>query len=178
MATIVPVRGKDGVRYRVQVRLKGSRTESAYFKRKTDAKKWAGQIETAIREGRYFPSREAAKHTVAELIDRFLQEVSPRRPRSMESREQHLRWWRERLGHLRLRDVTPAAIVEQRDALLHGITRLGILPLPRPPPHGGLLLGDERSDTGRDRRGPRTSDACHGAAICCQRNMWREWWHG
>jgi integrase len=126
MATIVSVRGKEGVRYRVQVRLKGSRTESAYFKRKTDAKKWAGQIEAAIREGRYFPSREAAKHTVADLIDRYLQEVSSRKPRSMESREQHLRWWRERLGHLRLRDVTPAAIVEQRDALLHGITRRGI----------------------------------------------------
>ncbi len=126
MATIVPIQGKDGIRYRVQVRLKGSRTESANFKRKTDAKKWAAKLETAIREGRYFPSTAASKHTVAELIDRYLKEVNPRRPRSMESREQHLRWWRERLGRLRIRDVTPAAIVEQRAALLRGITRRGI----------------------------------------------------
>jgi hypothetical protein len=82
MATIIAVRGKDGFRYRAQVRLKGSRPVGAYFKRKTDAKKWATQTEAAIREDRYFQEREAKKHTLAELVDRYLRDVNPRKPRS------------------------------------------------------------------------------------------------
>lgn len=125
MATIVAVQGKDGLRYRVQVRLKGSRPVGAYFKRKTDAKKWATQTEAAIREDRYFQESEAKKHTLAELVDRYLRDVNPRKPRSMKDREHHLLWWRAQLGHLRLSDVTPAVLVEQRDALHSGTTVRG-----------------------------------------------------
>ncbi len=43
---------KDGQpRYRVQVRLRGHPVQTATFERKTDAKRWAQQVESAIREG-------------------------------------------------------------------------------------------------------------------------------
>jgi hypothetical protein len=45
------------------------KTES--FTRITEAKKWVAATETAIREGRYFPTLEAKRHTVGELIGRY-----------------------------------------------------------------------------------------------------------
>jgi len=91
MPTIVTVRGETGTRYRVQVRLRGAAPQSATFERKTDARRWGQQIEAAIREGRYFKSVHSRRRTVAELVDRSLEEVNPLRPRSMRDRERHLR---------------------------------------------------------------------------------------
>jgi hypothetical protein len=55
MATIEERKNKEGeITYGVKVRLKGEKTQEASFKRKTDAKKWAGSTEAAIREGRHF----------------------------------------------------------------------------------------------------------------------------
>jgi len=42
------------ISYRVQIRLKGRSVQTATFERKTYAKKWVGETEFAIRDGRYF----------------------------------------------------------------------------------------------------------------------------
>jgi len=82
MATIEVRRADDGtVSYRAKVRLKGHPPEHATFKRKTDATKWAHSVEAAMREGRYFKTAEAKKHTFADLVDRYLKEVLPDRPK-------------------------------------------------------------------------------------------------
>ena len=57
--------------YRVKVRLKGRPPLTATFERKTDAKRWAQDTESRIREGRYFDTAEAKHHTVADMIDRY-----------------------------------------------------------------------------------------------------------
>ena len=60
MASIQKRTSKAGlVSYRVEVRKKGFPPQRATFKRKTDAKKWAEDTESAIREGRYFKTAEA-----------------------------------------------------------------------------------------------------------------------
>ena len=81
-------------------------------------KRWAQSTEAAIREGRYFKTQEARRHTVAEMIDRYVREVLPDKPRNARNIAFHLRWWKEQLGPRALADVTPAAIVECRDRLL------------------------------------------------------------
>jgi hypothetical protein len=48
MATIQKREGKAGTSYRVLVRLWGQRPVSASFKRRTDAKKWAQDTESAM----------------------------------------------------------------------------------------------------------------------------------
>src|SRR6266566_8003453 len=63
--------------YRVKVRLKGHPTQNATFQTLTEAKRWAQSIEAAIRERRYFPATEAKQHTLADLIDRYSQDVLP-----------------------------------------------------------------------------------------------------
>ena len=70
METIETRRNEDGTTgYRAKVRLKGFPSEAATFERKTDAKEWAKQTETNMRQGRCFKTAEAKKHSVGELID-------------------------------------------------------------------------------------------------------------
>ena len=118
MATITPRKSKDGsASYQVKVRLKGHPTASATFSRKTDARRWAQETETHIREGRYFTSTEARKRSVADLIDRYLADVLPAKKDTAAPARQ-LAWWKNRIGHLMLADVTPAVLSEARDSLL------------------------------------------------------------
>jgi len=77
MANIQEVNGKTGIKYRVLIRLKGFPAQSATFTRKTDAKKWAQDTESAIRDGRHFKTVESKRHTVANMIDRYIDDIVP-----------------------------------------------------------------------------------------------------
>lgn len=122
MAYIQKRKTQDGItRYRVQVRLKGYPIQTETFDRLTDAKAWAQLTEAAIKEGRHFKTSEAKKHTLAELIDRYMKEYLPQKANSKQ--EGQLLWWKERLGSYSLADVTPALIAEYRDKLTHENTR-------------------------------------------------------
>jgi integrase len=127
VATIEQRQTKRGeVRYRALVRLKGCPPQSATFRRLTDARRWVQQTESAIREGRYFRTVEARRHTLAELVDRYVETVLPmRRDTSRRDQLRHLRWWQGRLGVLLLADVSAAVIAEERDRLARGVTVRG-----------------------------------------------------
>jgi integrase len=102
----------------VQVRLKGFPPQVATFERRTDAKVWAQQTEAAIREGRHFTSNEAKRHTVADLVDRYIAAQDLRQPRSLPKQRQTLLWWKDQIGAYALSGVTPALIAAKRDELL------------------------------------------------------------
>jgi len=122
MATF-EIRSREGItKHRVKVRLKGFQIETATFDRLTDAKKWASSTESAMREGRYFKTSAARKHSMIDLIDRYIREVLPKKPKSMATQKTQLLWWKNQLGHLVLADVTPAVIVEQRDKLANSLS--------------------------------------------------------
>jgi integrase len=71
-----------------------------------------------MREGRHFKTVEAKKHTLTEMIDRYLRDVLPTKSASAQvNQRKHLTWWREHIGGMSLADVTPAVIVEYREAL-------------------------------------------------------------
>lgn len=123
MATIEKRTSSDGeTSYRVKVRLKGFPVQSATFERLTDAKKWAQQTESAIREGRHFKTSEAKRHTLAELIDRYCRDVLPSKPKIARDQMQQLAWWKEEIGGYALSDVTPSLLAECRDKLGREIT--------------------------------------------------------
>jgi integrase len=119
MATIesrITPEGKPS--FRAKIRLRGFLAQTATFGRLTDAKRWSQATEAAIREGRYFKTLEARRHTLGEGIDRHIREVLPSRPKNSRNTKTILLWWKKQLGALTLADVTSAAIVEQRTALL------------------------------------------------------------
>jgi integrase len=119
MASIVKRINQDGKGvYSVRIRRKGSPTQIATFPRLADAKKWAQITETAILEGRHFPTTEAKRHTVHDLLERYRNDVLPhKRSSTIYNQVYHLRWWEAQLGHYALSAITPALIVEYRDKL-------------------------------------------------------------
>ena len=119
MATIQkrvsPETGK--VSYRVMIRLRGHPIQSATFELKTSAKKWAQATEAAIREGRYFKTAESRRHTLSELIWKYIEKVLPLK-KSCRDQFRHLRWWDNEIGAYVLADLTPGLIIESRDKSL------------------------------------------------------------
>lgn len=124
MANIEKRTSKEGkFSYRVKVRLKGFPEQQATFERLTDARKWAQQTEAAIREGRHFKTTESKRRTLGELIDRYIKDILPTKPKNSTNRTLHLNWWKEELGKYSLAEISPALIGEKRDKLATGITR-------------------------------------------------------
>jgi integrase len=127
MANIKERIAKDGTkRFTCDIRLKGYPPQRATFKRLTDAKKWIQDIESAIREGRHFKTAESKKHTLADLIDRYIKDVIPNKAVKLAgTQKQQLTWWRDKIGSHVLSDVTPALIVQCRDELSASINIKG-----------------------------------------------------
>lgn len=124
MATITKRLSSTGeTSFKVQVRLKGYPPATETFKRKTDATKWAADTESAIREGRYFKTAEAKKHTVGELIDKFIECVLLKNGRDVKTQCTMLEWWKNEIGTYTLADLTAPAINECRDKLLSETVR-------------------------------------------------------
>lgn len=109
---------KNQKSYRVKVRLKGYPSQSATFRRLTDARRWAQSTESAIRESRYFKNSEAKRHTLGEMLERYLQDILPQKPKSIRTQKTQILWWKKIIGSYTLAAITPAMIGECRDQLL------------------------------------------------------------
>jgi integrase len=120
MATIRKRLRTDGsISYQVQVRKKGCPPETASFDRLADARRWAASVETAIDDGRFFPRKEAARHTLANAIDRYKRDILYRKASStVPTVAARLEWWKDQIGDYSLDQVTPALIADCRDRLL------------------------------------------------------------
>lgn len=87
-------------------------------------------MESAIEHDRYEFTNRATKHTLADLIELYIERVLPGKPRNAKNVLQHLTWWKGELGHLLLAQVQPSIIAEKRDELLAGFVRRGKLRSP------------------------------------------------
>jgi integrase len=123
MATIQKREGIKGNTYRVLVRHKGHTVESRSFRRLADAKAFASKADTAINEGAGSTLREAKKRTLGEAIKRYVDSVIA--ARDDKSTVRHYAFWTERLGHMRLANITADVIAAARDDLAAKTTRLG-----------------------------------------------------
>lgn len=125
MGSYKPHKDKNGkiVSYNAQVRIKGHPPQYASFKRKTDIDRWIQDTESAIREGRHFKTTESKKHTLGELIDRYIRVVLPTKKKSEQKQTAQLTWWKQQIGYYLLSEVTPSIIAEQRDKLLREVTQ-------------------------------------------------------
>ena len=118
MAWIQTRIGKNGKKtYTTTIRIKGVPSQTATFDRLTDAKKWSQSIESSIREGRHLGFFEAKRHTLAEVIDRYLLDPSVKN-KTKKTYRPWLMWWKDEIGNLKLIDVTPSKISKHRDKLL------------------------------------------------------------
>lgn len=118
MAYIEERRTKSGkTSYRVMIRMKGYPTACATFTRRTDATAWAKQTEVEMQQGRYFKHSAARKHTVADLIERYLEMLTFTVNRRHSEAATMLGWWKNEIGYLMLSDLTASVIVEKIEKL-------------------------------------------------------------
>jgi integrase len=104
--------------YRVKVRVKGYPPETASFERKTDAKEWGQRIEAEMRADKYFSNAKAKKHTVSDLIDKYLANLKGVNPRRHGEVTPLLDWWKKEIGHRLLSGVSTADIVDGQQKLM------------------------------------------------------------
>lgn len=130
MATIQKRTTSTGkVRYRAMIRLQEG-TESKTFSNKTSAKKWAQRVENELRLGTYVKQKEAFKHTVTELIERYEADHAFQQKRDRRNQERQLKFWKDRIGDRRLSDVSRALIIEVKGELAAEKTVRGTLRAP------------------------------------------------
>ena len=108
---------KNEITYRAKVRMKGYKSESATFPRKTDALKWIQDTESAMRDGRYFKTAEAKKHTLDGLITHYLNWRIKENPTRYKDVKPKLEWWSSKLGYLTLADISKSKILDALDDL-------------------------------------------------------------
>jgi len=107
-----------GVSYRAQVRVKGHEPQGKTFPNKKEAAAWAGSIESAIREARYFPNQKASRTPFAEVVARYRgTALTNLKASGAGTREQHLDWWVERFAGKTLSEITPDLVAEARNEL-------------------------------------------------------------
>jgi integrase len=118
MATIVKRTDSTGsTSWQVRIRKNGQKA-SATFPRRTDAVRWAQTTEAAIQENRYFQTTEAKRHTVGDLLERYVRDVLPtKKAKTQAPQVQQLAWWKARIGSKSLADCGPVLIADCRDAL-------------------------------------------------------------
>lgn len=126
MATIQKRVQQDGkVAYHVRIRRKGHPLQCGTFTTISRAKEFVQRTEAAMKEGRYLKTVEAKKHTLAELIERYVRDILPRKPKSNRQQLMQLKWWKEQLGYRILSDLSPSIIAEYRDKLSREKTTTG-----------------------------------------------------
>jgi len=117
---------KDGkIRYRMHVNLKGHPHATATFGKMSEGKIWVERVQAEMRSNKYFKKPEAEKRYLYQLIDRYIDEIMPTKPKSAPNQVQQLKEIRQEIGHLRVSDVTPAILCKLRDDLLKVYTPRG-----------------------------------------------------
>lgn len=109
MATIETRKSRGRTVYHVKIRKKGAPALSATFPSKTLANDWAQKVETQIKENTYFPTLQAQRHTLNELLDLYIQKLR-HEPNPQQTTILELKLWGELIGDFNLAQITPAKI--------------------------------------------------------------------
>lgn len=114
MATIVERKGG----WQAKIRRKGYEPQSHTFDTKADAERWARGIEHQMDRGVFVDSREAERTTLAEALDRYEREVTPRKKGTKQERLRLALWRRDPLAKRSLAKIRGADLAAWRDKRL------------------------------------------------------------
>lgn len=118
MAEIKKRKKKNGkYSYTATIRIKGYPSLSATFEKLTDAQIWISENETPRKKGKHIKESVSQKHTVAELIDRYIEFELPHRKSDQDKYKMHLEWWRKQIGAYYLSALDNIMLTEYRDRL-------------------------------------------------------------
>lgn len=118
MATIV----ERSAGWQAKIRRKGYPAQSRTFDSKADAEKWARGVEHAMDRGCFVDSREAERTTLAEALERYEREVTPRKKGAKQERLRIALWRRDPLAQYSLANIRGADLAAWRDKRLNAGT--------------------------------------------------------
>lgn len=114
MATITKTQSDT---FKVLIRKNGFPQQIKTFKTKADAQKWARLIESEIDRGVFIDRTEADKTTIGELIDRYIQEVTPLK-KSAKNDRQRMLFLKKHFGHYKASQLQSKHIAIYRNKRL------------------------------------------------------------
>lgn len=116
-------RKKDGsITFHAEVRRKNAKPLRDSFTTLTAAKNWVRKMESALLDGKSIPDNKARKHTLSDLIERYINLHLSQFPRRLKDQTPHLNWWNENYGNKALIEITPSLLAEAKQMLLKGVT--------------------------------------------------------
>ena len=118
MPSIKERKGKKGSGFLAEVRLKGFPPLAKTFKRKSEAKYWAMEVESDLRSGRNLEFYEKNPKTLSDAISRYIENPLPGQEQTVADYAWMLKFWDTYIGHLKLLDLTPSIIFETRQKLI------------------------------------------------------------
>ena len=127
MATFEKRKTKNGVSVKAIVRVSGFPVRRKTFKRLTDAKLWAQQMEVSMHKGGFIDAdKESKKHTVSSLISIYISSVLfEKSKKTQKTEEGFLKWWSSEIGNYALSQVTPTMLTEKINFLKAEPSRRG-----------------------------------------------------
>lgn len=126
MATIQARKNKKGTTYQVLIRAKdGHPPIYKNFPTKQEARDWSKLEEARRLQETYFPDQAKKKHTLPELIDRYIEEVLPSKPKNAKDTKRHLEWWKKKIGKYALGLISYDLVDKYRKELITTPTSRG-----------------------------------------------------
>ena len=124
MARIQTRKGKRRTTYTATVRVKGFPALARTFDTKGEAKNWATETEKEMRMGRYQDVRPIEKLTFAEILTRYIDQVSTTKRSNSENRDrQSAKIILNSFGpEISFADITPQKVAAYRDARMRTVS--------------------------------------------------------
>ena len=112
MATI---KSRGDYQWRAQIRRKGMPPLSKTFEFKKDAEDWARDVERDMRRGLFVDRREADSTTLLKMLEKYEQDVTPRKKSKVREEFRITKWKRHKLASYFLTSIKPKDIALFRD---------------------------------------------------------------
>lgn len=124
MATIVERFDRDGISigWQATVRRKGHPSQTKTFRLKREAGLWAATVESTIGHGTFVDARSAEKTTLAELIERYRTEITPRKRGAEREQSKLTVIARHPLARRPVAGITSTDIARYRDDRLKAVS--------------------------------------------------------
>jgi integrase len=115
MASVIQ---KPSGMWRAQVRHRGYPTQSKTFRTRANAEQWGRMIESEMDRGDFVDRHEAENNTFADLLNRYLQEVTPLKKGQRTERYRIAKLLADPMACIRAIGLTPQIVAEYRDRRL------------------------------------------------------------
>jgi integrase len=109
--------GKTVFRYKAKIRLRAFPYEEATFDRKTDADAWAAKREYELQHQQHFGAQAYKTKTLGDLLARYEDTLKVTNPRRYKASLPVIKVWKQRIGHIKLCNLSKDIIISERDRL-------------------------------------------------------------